>query len=120
MKERGITMGRLLSIDPRLYVVGGIFSSAIAQIALKRAGICDYSAKGWLGYFLLSITCYGIAFVCYYVALRRFDISTIQPIMMVSIVSLIALYGFLVGEHFSYWKVSGIVIAAFSIILISK
>lgn len=109
-----------IQIDPRLYVIIGIITTAVAQISLKRAGGVDPFKVSWIVFVLLSMSFYVMSFVSYYFALRNFDISTVQPIMMVSIVALITLYGFFAGESFNYYKLSGIVIAAFSIVLISK
>jgi len=108
------------NIDPKLYVIIGIVTTAVAQISLKRAGMADPFKETWLLFVFLSMFFYAMSFISYYFALRNFDISTVQPIMMVSIVALITLYGFFAGESFNYYKISGIIIAALSIILISN
>ena len=110
----------LLNIDPKLYVIIGIFTTAIAQISLKQSGGMDHFQLAWFLFIFFSITFYLMSFVSYYFALRSFDISTVQPIMMVSIVALITLYGFFAGENFNLYKVSGIIMACLSIVLISK
>jgi|GEM_PF-861070 len=110
----------IINIDPRLYVVFGVVTTAVAQISLKRAGVATPFKELWFVFVFLSMIFYALSFISYYFALRNFDISTVQPIMMVSIVALITLYGFFAGESFNYYKLSGIVIAVFSIVLISK
>jgi multidrug transporter EmrE-like cation transporter len=109
-----------MHFSPKMYVILGIITTVIAQISLKRAGGVDTLKSNWLILVSLSLSFYVMSFVSYYFALRNFDISTIQPIMMASIVTLIALYGFAVGESFNYLKAIGILLAAFSIFLISK
>ena len=109
-----------IQIDAKLFVISGIITTAIAQISLKRAGSLEALTFNWGCLFLASIFFYGISFVSYYFALKSFDISTVQPIMMVSIVALITIYGFFAGENFNYYKFFGIAMACFSIILISK
>ena len=109
-----------MHVNPKIYVILGIVSTVIAQISLKRAGGVDPFKSNWLILVSLSISFYGMSFVSYYFALRNFDISTIQPIMMVAIVTLIAIYGFVVGESWNYFKLFGTLLAMFSIFLISK
>lgn len=110
----------LVLLNPKIYVILGIITTVIAQILLKRAGGVDPYKANWLILVSLSIFFYVLAFVSYYFALKNFDISTIQPIMMASILTLIAVYGFLVGESFNYLKLLGIILAVLSIFLISK
>lgn len=110
----------VMHMDPKLYVLIGIFTTAIAQISLKRAGLAEPFKEIWCVFVFMSMFFYVLSFVSYYFALRSFDISTVQPIMMVSVVALITLYGFFAGESFNYYKISGIIIAALSVILISK
>jgi len=109
-----------MDLNPKVYVISGIIVTVAAQIALKRAGGYDPFKIDWFVLILLSIFFYLVSFVSYYFALRSFDISTVQPIMMASIVTLIALYGFAVGESFNYFKAVGIIMAIVSVFLISK
>ena len=110
----------VLNVDPKLYVIIGVLTTAIAQISLKLAGGVEQLKISWFIFIFISITFYLISFVSYYFALRHFDISTVQPIMMVSIVALITLYGLITGESFNFYKILGISIACLSIFLISK
>lgn len=109
-----------MHLNPKIYVILGIVTTVIAQISLKRAGGVDSFKTNWFMLVSLSMLFYALSFISYYFALRSFDISTIQPIMMASIVTLIALYGFAFGESFNYFKLSGIILAVFSIFLILK
>ncbi len=104
---------------PSLYVISGIAVTAAAQIFLKRGAGHSFMAPPWLIYTVLSVIFYLASFVLYLLALRHFEISTISPIMMASIVSIIALYGFFSGEHYSFAKLAGIGLAIVSIVLIA-
>jgi len=110
----------IMSIDPKLYVIVGIVTTVIAQISLKQAGGEQQFVLGWYVWLFLSSVFYAMSFVCYYFSLRYYDISTVQPIMMVSIVAMITLYGFFSGESFGYYKFAGIIVSVLSILLISK
>ena len=109
-----------MTIEPKLYVIIGIVTTVIAQISLKRAGGEQSFASTWYVWLCLSAVFYAMSFVSYYFSLRYYNISTVQPIMMVSIVAMITLYGFFTGESFSYYKFAGILVSIVSILLISK
>jgi drug/metabolite transporter (DMT)-like permease len=111
---------RGFSMNPKWYVLAGIFMSAAAQIFLKAAGSYKTSGAKWLCFAGLSLFSYGIAFLSYYMALKYFEISRISPIMMAGIVSIIALYGLAAGEPMNALKVIGILMAVLSIFLISN
>lgn len=106
--------------NPRIYVIAGIITTVIAQISLKRAGSIEPLKVHWLILVSMSVLFYLMSFISYYFALRNYDISTVQPIMMVSIITIIACYGYFVGEGFTYFKLLGIILSIFSIFLISK
>lgn len=108
------------TISPITYVAAAIITTVSAQIFLKIAGSHHTFELKWFFYIFLSLFSYSIAFFGYYMALKYFDISKISPVMMASIVSLVALYGFAVGESFNHLKLSGIILAIISIFLISK
>lgn len=113
-------MVAIISANPKIYVILGILTTALAQVFLKQSGGIEHFKWSWFVFLFLSMAFYLMSFVSYYFALRSFDISTVQPIMMVSIVALITLYGFFAGEIFNYYKITGIIMACLSIILISK
>jgi drug/metabolite transporter (DMT)-like permease len=108
-----------MDLTPKVYVIAGIITTVAAQIFLKRGGAFEAFKRNWLICIFLSLFFYAISFLTYYLALKHYDISMIQPIMMVSIVALIALYGFMVGESFNTLKLFGIVLAVLSIFFIS-
>jgi drug/metabolite transporter (DMT)-like permease len=107
-------------IDPKIYVILGIIATAAAQIFLKIGSSQEPLKLKCLFYLFLSLFLYAISFLSYYMALRYFDISKISPIMMAIIVSLVALYGFTVGENFNHMKFIGIILAIISVFLISR
>jgi drug/metabolite transporter (DMT)-like permease len=74
----------------------------------------------WICYIGLSLTSYFFSFIAYYAALKHFDISKISPIMMSSVVSLVAFYGFAVGERFTLIKLIGIIFGIASIVILSR
>jgi drug/metabolite transporter (DMT)-like permease len=102
------------------FVILGIISTAVAQIFLKRSSSYEILGTNWILCLFLSLSSYAISFLTYYLALRYYDISKISPIMMASIVSLVAVYGFYAGEQFNFTKLFGIVLAAVSVFLISR
>jgi drug/metabolite transporter (DMT)-like permease len=127
----------MTSLNPILFVFFGIITSAAAQIFLKIGffGIITSAAAQiflkigssfelfqfrWYLHLVFSLLSYAIAFFSYYLALKYFDISKISPIMMASIVSIVAIYGFFAGESFTYSKIFGIALSFVAIFLISK
>lgn len=108
------------SINPIIYVVFGIFITAAAQILLKIGSSFEILKSKWILYLMLSLCCYSLSFIAYYLALRSFDISKISPIMMSSIICIITVYGFLSGEQINISRLFGIVMAIVSIFFIYR
>lgn len=110
----------MMNLSANLYVVIGIVSTALAQICLKIATANSAFFVKWLSLLSLCLISYAVSFFSYYMALKYFDISKVQPVMMVSIVSIIAIYGYAVGENFNSLRLLGVVLAMGSIFLITK
>ena len=108
-----------ISVPAAFYVISGILITAAAQIFLKMGSSLEAFRRRWFFYLFLSLCCYFLSFVSYYLVLKYFEISKISPIMMAGIISLVALYGFLTGESLSFLRLLGIVLALLSIVLIS-
>jgi drug/metabolite transporter (DMT)-like permease len=108
------------SIPPSVYVVVGIFITAAAQILLKIGSSFEMLKSKWLLYLFLSLCCYALSFIAYFLALRSYDISKISPIMMSSIICIITVYGFLSGEQINMSRLFGIALAIISIFFIYK
>ncbi len=109
-----------MNISPILFVVIGIAATSLAQILLKIGSSSAILSKGWIVFLLVSLVTYSISFVCYYLALRFYNITKVSPIMMASTVSVVAAYGFIVGENINLSKIIGILFAICSIVLISR
>jgi len=107
-------------LSPISYVLIGITTTSIAQIVLKVGSSTEVLSKKWLFFLMISLFSYSVAFLCYYLALKYFDISRISPIMTVSTVAIVVLFGFLSGEQFNITKVLVILIAFVSIFLLLK
>jgi drug/metabolite transporter (DMT)-like permease len=120
-KEKSIDMSNIaISINPIYYVIFGIIITAAAQILLKIGSSFDMFKYKWLLYLFISLCCYSLSFVSYYLALRYYDISKISPIMMASIICIITGYGFFSGEHINISRLFGITLAIVSIIFIHR
>ena len=102
-----------------LFTIVGIITSALAQIFLKRGSLYEILELKWLISISLSLFSYFVAFIAYYLALKHYEISKISPIMMASIVSIVALYGILNGEHVSIMKLCGILLAVCSVYMLT-
>ncbi|HEY5599213.1 MAG TPA: hypothetical protein VIK48_00870, partial [Candidatus Manganitrophaceae bacterium] len=88
-----------------------IMTNSFAQILLKMgSGFIPLSAK-WSLFLFLSLSFYFVSFFGYFLILKFIDISKIAPIMMVGTISVIAIYGFWMGESFNVKKLIGIVLA---------
>lgn len=109
-----------MNVDAKSYVILGIISTAMAQIFLKIASAHSVMQIKWIMCLLASMLAYLVSFSTYYMALRSYDISKIQPIMMASILSLIALYGFAAGEDLNRMRMAGILLSILSVVLITK
>lgn len=109
-----------MNFDPKTYVILGIISTALAQILLKVASAHGVMQLKWAISLSLSLLAYAVSFSTYYMALKYFDISKVQPIMMASILSIIALYGFAAGEDFNRLRLAGVLLSILSIVLITK
>jgi uncharacterized membrane protein len=107
-----------MHINPVIFVILGIITTATAQILLKASSSYQMFEVKWCFYLLSSLMFYVFSFLNYYLALKHYEISKVSPIMMASIVSIVALSGLGFGESFSILKVSGIILAIISIFLI--
>ena len=117
--DKWLYIKKILFLRPSMFVIVGIITSALAQIFLKRGSSYEILELRWLVYLLLSLFSYFIAFITYYLALRYYEISKISPIMMASIVSIVALYGFFMGEYMNTMKIIGILFAITSVFMLA-
>jgi small multidrug resistance pump len=95
-----------------------IVPSALAQILLKQASNHPFKSLPWLGYVLLSMGCYGLAFVLYSVILKFFPISTASPVMTVGVMLIVFAFGWLIGEEIHMRRAFGFILGLVSIYFI--
>ena len=110
----------MTGINPIAYIVAGIVSTSIAQIGLKIGSSYDVLSKRWLAFLCASAITYLVSFVCYYLALRHYDVSKISPIMMIGTMLIITAFGFFSGENINGMRIIGIVLAVSCIIVMSN
>lgn len=108
------------NFQPVFFVLYGIVASSAAQIILKCSSFYYPINLKVTSLLLVSIFIYFTAFGSYYFALRHYEISRISPMMTVSTLSIVTIFGYLIGENFNYQKIFGILLAIISIIFITK
>ena len=109
----------MTNISPVAYIVAGIASTSIAQIVMKIGSSSDVLSKRWLAYLCGSAITYFISFVCYYLALKHYDVSKVSPIMMIGTMLIITVFGFYSGENINGMRIAGIVLAISCIVVMS-
>ena len=110
----------ITKISPIAYIVVGIVSTSLAQIGLKIGSSSDVLSRRWLAYLFGSAITYSISFVCYYLALRHYDVSKISPIMTIGTMLIIAIFGFYSGENINGMRIVGIILAISCIVVMSS
>jgi uncharacterized membrane protein len=110
----------ITKISPVAYIIAGIVSTSIAQIGLKIGSSSEVLSKRWLMYLCASGITYLFSFVCYYLALRHYDVSKISPIMMIGTMLIITMYGFYSGENINGMRMAGIALAISCIVVMSN
>lgn len=106
------------NIHPAYFVMTGIAMTALAQIILKIGSALEIMKMKWVFYLALSVCCYAVSFVAYYLALRYFHISKIAPLMMAGTVVIVTIYGFFTGEPLGAPRILGIMLAILSLFFI--
>lgn len=109
----------MTKISPVAYIVAGIVSTSIAQIGMKIGSSSDVLSNRWLAYLCGSAITYLISFVCYYLALKHYDVSKVSPIMMIGTMLIITVFGLYSGENINGMRVMGIVLAISCIVVMS-
>ena len=105
--------------EPLTYVIIGIIVTAGAQIVLKIGSNAKPFEAEWIFYIAMSLVFYVISFLSYYLALRYYDISKIQPIMTATITIIVISYGIFAGEEFGFRKAIGILLGIVAVFLMS-
>ena len=108
----------MLNLAPWTLVVSGIFSTAIAQILLKRASAFDNGSQGWLTFLGLAAVMYVLSFLLYSQILKHYALNKIYPALTVAQIVLITLYGLYAGEVIDGRDALGLLFGIVSIYLI--
>lgn len=108
----------MLSVGPWTLVISGIFSTAIAQILLKRAAVFENGSQGWLTFVGLAAVMYALSFLLYSQILRHYALNKIYPALTVAQIVLITLYGLYAGELIDGRHALGLLLGVVSIYLI--
>lgn len=101
-------------------VLVGIFTSALAQIMLKKSNsFYFFKENNFYIYFILGGLFYVVSFVIYAYILKAFSLSKISPVMTIGTMVLVVLAGIIVfKEHLNIKQILGIMLGFVSIILI--
>jgi drug/metabolite transporter (DMT)-like permease len=101
-----------------LLLLVSVMPAALAQILLKQASNHPLKSLPWLGYMMLSVASYGVAFVLYSIVLKYFPISMASPILTIGVMLIILCFGWFIGEEIHMRRAFGFVIGIISIYFI--
>jgi transporter family protein len=101
-----------------MLIPAAVLTSAFAQIILKKGSGMPNWSKEWVLLILLSGALYGISFFIYLSLLRLHPISKIYPILTITVIIIITIYGFLIGEKISLKHFLGIVMGIGSVLIL--
>jgi multidrug transporter EmrE-like cation transporter len=105
-------------MPPPLLVIFGIFSTAFAQVLLKKASYFDIKTSPWLAFMGISAILYGFSFLLYAVILKHYPLNKIYPAMTVGQIILVSIYGMWIGEIIDTRHAVGFLFGMLSIYLI--
>jgi hypothetical protein len=106
------------NISSSLLVVLGMFTTALAQVLLKKAAFFEMRTNTWLIYMALSAISYAFSFILYSRILKYFALNKIYPAMTVGQIIVVTLYGLVVGEMVSGRHAMGLLLGGVAIYLI--
>lgn len=92
--------------------------SAAAQIILKKSAGYENWTGHWFLFLAISCSLYGVSFFAYMYLLRTLPISRIYPILTILVISIITVYGVLIGEGITVKQVLGIAFGIGSVYLL--
>lgn len=101
-----------------LLLAAGIVPSALAQIFLKFASNYQLKTPMWLLFIFFSLSSYGLSFVLYTIVFKYFPVSVASPVMTVSVMLIVFIFGWFIGEAVSPRQLLGVACGVASIILI--
>ena len=105
-------------MQPPLLVIFGIFSTAFAQVLLKKASYFDIKTSPWLAFMGISAILYGFSFLLYALILKHYPLNKIYPAMTVGQIILVSIYGMWIGEIIGTRHAVGFLFGMLSIYLI--
>ena len=108
----------MINLSPSLLVVLGMFTTAFAQVLLKKASVFEIRTNQWLIYMAISAASYAFSFILYSRILKYFELSKIYTVMTVGQIMLVTLYGLMVGEMVSGRHAMGLLLGGVAIYLI--
>ncbi|HNZ27479.1 MAG TPA: DMT family transporter [Spirochaetota bacterium] len=99
-------------------LIAGIIPSAMAQILLKFASNYPLKTPMWFLFIFLSLCSYGLSFILYTIIFKYFPVSVASPVMTVSVMLAVFIFGWIIGETISPRQLLGLACGVASIILI--
>ena len=105
-------------MPPPLLVIFGIFSTAFAQVLLKKASYFDIKTSPWLAFMGISAIMYAFSFFLYALILKHYPLNKIYPAMTVGQIVLVSIYGMWIGEIIDTRHAVGFLCGMVSIYLI--
>jgi drug/metabolite transporter (DMT)-like permease len=102
-----------------LLIVLGMFSSATAQMFLKKTSGLSFGNVLYFIYFCLAGMFYVASFGLYTLVLKYFPITKISPVMTLGTMTMVVIFGiFMFHEIITVKQLIGMVIGAVAIFLI--
>lgn len=105
-------------MQPSVLVVIGMFSTALAQVLLKKASFYDVKTAWWLTFFGASGAMYVMSFVLYAYILKFYPLNKIYPVLTVGQILLVTFFGVLLGEVVATRHAVGLLFGVVAIYLI--
>jgi len=101
-----------------ILLIAGIIPSAAAQVFLKFASNYELKSPMWALFIFISLCSYGMSFVLYTIIFKYFPVSVASPVMTVSVMLIVFIFGWIIGETVSPRQLIGVACGVASIILI--
>jgi drug/metabolite transporter (DMT)-like permease len=108
----------MIPLSPPILVAIGIFTTAFAQILLKKASLFEIRTGPWLALMGTSACFYVVSFFLYSQMLRFYPINKVYPATTVAQIILITAAGLMMGEVIDIRHALGLALGALSIYLI--
>jgi drug/metabolite transporter (DMT)-like permease len=93
----------------------GVLITAMAQVLLKRSSGAQIWSKHWFIFLIMSLFLYVLSLGVYFFILKLFPLSTIYPVMTISVILLISCYGIIIGENITIRYLIGLLLGMGSV-----